>query len=186
MKGQMESKLRFKLASKRHLNSILPKKTQPTKNLIKPYVFTGFSHCRICAHAASIFKKSCKNRSTVIKIRGCIFFAVQVLLDSALGCLGRLLSATWTQLGGSWGALGLNLSALGHLLDPTWSLLGASWSQLGRCWAPLGPNLEPLGANLDSRGVSWSQLGRSWAPLGPNLEPLGRHLERTWTLWGTS
>ena len=35
-KCHFEAISRFKLSSKRCLNSILPKKTQPTKNLIKP------------------------------------------------------------------------------------------------------------------------------------------------------
>ena len=101
--------------------------------------------------------KDLEKRCTVDKIRGSGFFAVQVLMDSALESLGRLLSPTLPHLVASWanlGPLGRVLEALGRFLGSTGGLLDAVWRVLSASWNKCG-----------SLGRYLALLGRHWAEL---------------------
>ena len=136
------------------------KKLRLTKNLIKPCVFTGFSHVRSCAHPSKIYKKNTRigfsSESCNRSLSERYFFkliSVKMIpegsperserrLGTLLGALEALLGRSWAALGRSWGALGRS-----------WAALGRSWVALGRSWAALWSLLAALGPLLLAQGL---------------------------------
>ena len=110
------------------------KKTPPTKNQRKPYVFICFLHFRVCARASKINRKSHRTRfSNDSRHRG-------LSKDDIFG----FETAKWSPR---------------PLRGASGSLLELLWDPPGRQLDPLG---APLGRPWELRGRSWALLVRSW------------------------
>ena len=163
----------FKLASERHLNSILPSKLASKRHLGStwPSKLAFWSAPDLQKHQFSLGKPwFLQGVAVCCRIAlGQLFRGSWTPFGRLLKRLGQLLGASWSQLGASWAPLGASWAPLGANLVPLERLLEPTWSQLGASWAPLGASWAPLGLNLAALAASWAQLGAFWEPQGLHL-----------------